>query len=1009
MVVLWALLPRASLASKSGVEPSRLSLPEGPGSIQGLSEDPEPNLTMGLAGYSVPMELPAGYAGLTPKLALSYSSANGAGVVGMGFELGLDHIARMTRYGLPTYRDGDRFSSSGAGELVEVDGSGIFRARDEGGFVRFRYVSGPSDHWMAEHPDGRRSYYGANELGQRDDNARIAVSGAGVDGAGQGAFRWCLVAQTDRLGHVVRYDHTLIDGYPYLTTIRWAFSDGPGAAGTPHYEARLSYEARQDVIIDAKPGREVEMTQRLTSVAIYVDGTLLRRYALGYEPYEQALGLSRLASVETYGLDNDVPYGVSHRFGYTGPGLSQGPGAGELPYLVSMGSVGVDFRGSSAELLDINGDGLPDVVDSSEPTQRFFVNEPGLNGEASLATAYASAVATNGGAPLGSPRVQPVDVDGDGFTDLVDGNNGRTLQNRGQGDWVESVATDFSLPDFENNPNLRFFDYDHDRRSDAILVTAAATFYYPNAPGSGFDAVGITGDAIGVTLAEGLQFADMNGDGMQDAVQFLPGSGARYRPYLGYGRFGAWREMLGLETSGLTVSGSEVELVDVNLDGASDAVVVLADEVFCFLNQAGNAFSEVSLPTAPSNAAMPLREPDTSLRFADMNGNGSRDVVYISPSGEIEVLELFPTRAHLLARIENGIGKTNRMTYSTSAAEMVRDGGPSAWTYRMPQPSVVLKELTVSDAHSNTTSRQTFLYKNGYYDGEDNQFNGFRDVEVHTPDDGTTEAGATTSVFDVGDTDRYFKGKLIASRVTSGGRDLTVTSTRFGDCPLEPGLNTLTPAVRYICPLEIEVEHREGAEASAWVRTLKSQTYDAYGNIVREFDSGVVSLGGAGCGACEREAPQGAPCGAQCTGDELITDTEFATPATASDPWILRSPYRVQTRTVDDASALATETLTYYDGTEFEGLSLGEVEVGLAMRVQERETSDRFITRERNRYDVHGNLVETVDGRGFSTLFGYDARALLLISETLTGFAGPDGDYTLRMEVSHHPVLELVA
>ncbi|MEO0461438.1 MAG: RHS repeat-associated core domain-containing protein, partial [Myxococcota bacterium] len=47
--------------------------------------------------------------------------------------------------------------------------------------------------------------------------------------------------------------------------------------------------------------------------------------------------------------------------------------------------------------------------------------------------------------------------------------------------------------------------------------------------------------------------------------------------------------------------------------------------------------------------------------------------------------------------------------------------------------------------------------------------------------------------------------------------------------------------------------------------------------------------------------------------------------------------------------------------------------------------------------------------RGFSTLFGYDARALLLISETLTGFAGPDGDYTLRMEVSHHPVLELVA
>ncbi|MEM6275176.1 MAG: toxin TcdB middle/N-terminal domain-containing protein [Myxococcota bacterium] len=995
--------PGTALATKSGVEPSRLKLPEGPGSIQGLGEDPEPNLTMGQAGYSVPMELPAGYAGLAPTLSLGYSSVNGAGVAGMGFSLGLDHIARMTRYGLPTYREGDRFSSSGAGELVEVDGSGTFRARDEGGFVRFRYVSGPSDHWVAEHPDGRRSYYGANELGQRDDNARIAVSGAGVDGAGQGAFRWCLVAQTDRLGHVVRYDHTLIDGYPYLTAIRWAFSDGPGVSGTPHYEAQLAYALRDDVIIDAKPGREVEMTQRLTSIAVYVDGSLLRRYALGYESYEQALGLSRLASVQTYGLEDDIPYGVSFSFGYSGPG------SGELPYLVSMGSVGVDFRAGNAELLDINGDGLPDVVDSASTTQRFFINEPEADGEASLATAYASAVATDGGAPLSSPRVQPVDVDGDGFTDLVDGNNARTLRNSGTGDWAESVAGDFSLPDFENNPNLRFFDYDHDRRSDAILVTAAATFYYPNTPGSGFDATGITGEAIGVTLSEGLQFADMNGDGMQDAVQFLPGSGARYRPYLGFGRFGAWREMLGLETSGLTVSGTEVELVDVNLDGASDAVVVLADEVFCFLNQAGNAFSEVSLPTAPSNAAMPLRESDTSLRFADMNGNGSRDIVYISPSGAIDVLELFPTRAHLLARIENGIGKTNRMTYSTSAAEMARDGGPSAWTYRMPQPSVVLKELAVSDAHSNTTSRQRFVYRNGYYDGEDNQFNGFQDVEVHTPDDGTTEAGATTSVFDVGDTDRYFKGKLIASRVTSGGRDLTVTSTRFGDCPLERGLNTLTPAVRYICPLQIEVEHREGTESSQWVKTRKVQTYDAFGNVIREFDFGVMSRGGAGCGACEREAPQGAPCGAQCIGDELITDTEFATPTTTSDPWILRSPYRVQTRTVDDPNALSTELLTYYDGSEFEGLPLGKVEVGLPGRVQERETSDRFITRERNRYDVHGNLVETVDGRGFSTLFGYDARALLLTSETLTGFAGPDGDYALRMEVSHHPVLELVA
>ncbi|MEO1172686.1 MAG: hypothetical protein AAFX94_11655, partial [Myxococcota bacterium] len=119
-------------------------------------------------------------------------------------------------------------------------------------------------------------------------------------------------------------------------------------------------------------------------------------------------------------------------------------------------------------------------------------------------------------------------------------------------------------------------------------------------------------------------------------------------------------------------------------------------------------------------------------------------------------------------------------------------------------------------------------------------------------------------------------------------------------------------------------------------------------------------------------------------------------------------PYRVQTRTVDSPDALATEMLTYYDGPDFEGLPLGKVQVGLTMRVQERETAERLITRGRNRYDVHGNLLETVDGRGFATLFGYDDRDLLITSELLTGFEGPDGAYGLRKEVSYHPVLELV-
>ncbi|MEO1172516.1 MAG: SpvB/TcaC N-terminal domain-containing protein, partial [Myxococcota bacterium] len=124
----------------------------------------------------------------------------GAGVAGMGWSIGVPYLERMTRYGLPRYTRSDRIASGGAGELVHT-GNGVYRAREEGGFVRFTWVEGATDHWVAEYPDGRRAYFGATELGARDNTARISVTGAGEEGSASGTYRWCVTAETDRLGH----------------------------------------------------------------------------------------------------------------------------------------------------------------------------------------------------------------------------------------------------------------------------------------------------------------------------------------------------------------------------------------------------------------------------------------------------------------------------------------------------------------------------------------------------------------------------------------------------------------------------------------------------------------------------------------------------------------------------------------------------------------------------------------------------------------------------------------
>ena len=75
LLALWPWQSVRGAEGKSGVDPQVLSLPSGPGSVEGLGGAFEPQLNSGTSVYAVGLEVPRGRAGMQPKLVLRYNSA----------------------------------------------------------------------------------------------------------------------------------------------------------------------------------------------------------------------------------------------------------------------------------------------------------------------------------------------------------------------------------------------------------------------------------------------------------------------------------------------------------------------------------------------------------------------------------------------------------------------------------------------------------------------------------------------------------------------------------------------------------------------------------------------------------------------------------------------------------------------------------------------------------------------------------------------------------------------
>src|SRR5690348_15199421 len=108
------------MANKSNSSNPSISLPGGGGAVKAIGETFQPNLFNGTGNFAVPIASSPGRNGFGPQLTVQYSTGNGNGPFGLGWQLSIPRITRKTEKGLPRYDDTDVFVMSGAEDLGPV-------------------------------------------------------------------------------------------------------------------------------------------------------------------------------------------------------------------------------------------------------------------------------------------------------------------------------------------------------------------------------------------------------------------------------------------------------------------------------------------------------------------------------------------------------------------------------------------------------------------------------------------------------------------------------------------------------------------------------------------------------------------------------------------------------------------------------------------------------------------------------------------------------------------------
>lgn len=451
----------------------------------------------GAAAYSVPIKVPRGTAGVTPKIALSYSSNDGPGLAGIGWNLSAGGAItrcgstwQIDRYVRPVSFSGfDNFCLNGQRLIPSVEnGETVFRTEVDSGVVVRRvgvwpvYTNGPPDYFEVTGRDGTVSRFG----GEKDHPSERAIGQT----EGRIVYGWHQSELQDNLGNKIEYMYSSSSEYFRLDQVRYGFGNTtqPSAVVSFSYVDPSQHSNELGVFLS---GTWFANKSLLESVSSYDEGELLRTYKIRYnegtadKEFDDLYRVSRIeecagsgiclpATTFTWGKETIDPVAKNEEL--------------VSSFYLETGAEGlVDYK-----LADINGDGLSDIIvlqqqvdegDIWSPTKvdfylRYAIQiSPGkfqlqsfYGGEDKLVYYNRDVKVDGGGIELAA-----FDANGDGRTDLAiyDSNGGSkwglfVSYPKAVGEWyLKPVSSsDYSFP--VSHKDAKFLDFNGDGIVDVI-------------------------------------------------------------------------------------------------------------------------------------------------------------------------------------------------------------------------------------------------------------------------------------------------------------------------------------------------------------------------------------------------------------------------------------------------------------------------------------------------------------------------------------------------------------
>jgi hypothetical protein len=330
LVMSLVLVVRASaigLQQPGAATAETLKLPSGPNSVRGLSDAAEVDAFSAQVKYKVPVELPGAVRGFRPALDFMYSGDLGNGPLGVGWSIGVPQLRRTLRLGVPSYTSADEIELIGVGEGGRIFSIGNNQWRVEGKGNSFKIEQQANGGFKVTDAQGIQYFFGGSTAARHYADTRVQA--------------WLLDSVIDLAGQTITLGYTRDQNEVYLQSMIW----GPNQ----NYKATLTYQSRPDSVLSYRRGYRVVTAQRLASLTIQAAGQTKASYQIGYD---NSFPLSRVQSITELGRDG-VTALPALRFSY---------GATEAPTSFTVPGATGWFVGQGVSFLDVDGDGVQDLL-----------------------------------------------------------------------------------------------------------------------------------------------------------------------------------------------------------------------------------------------------------------------------------------------------------------------------------------------------------------------------------------------------------------------------------------------------------------------------------------------------------------------------------------------------------------------------------------------------------------------------------------------------------------------